>query len=121
MNTKEIKRENFINLYDENGKKHGLWEYYHDNGQLSSKVNYENGKQHGLWEYYFDNGQLRYKANYLNGKPHGLWEDYWRNGQLHYRKEYDNGVEVQPVKELTMDEIAEKFGISVSELRIIKE
>ena len=96
MNTKEIKRENFINLYDETGNKHGLWESY------------------------FSNGQLSYKGNYVNGEQHGLWESYYDNGQLHYRREYDNGVEVKAIKELTMDEIAEKFGISVSELKIKK-
>ena len=96
MNTSEIKRENYINLYNEKGEKHGVWESY------------------------YDNGQLFYRGNYVNGQRHGLWESYYPNGQLHYQQEYNMGKEVKPVVELTMDEIAKKFGISVSELKIKK-
>lgn len=118
MNTAEIKRENFINLYNENGKKHGVWEHYHDNGQLDSRRNYVNGEKHGVWEDYHYNGQLSYRRNYANGKLHGVCESYYANGQLNYRKEYNMGKEVQPVIELTLDEIAEKFKIPVSQLKI---
>ena len=33
-------------------------EEYHENGKLSSKGNYKNGKNHGLWESYDEDGQL---------------------------------------------------------------
>jgi len=53
------------------------------NGNVIYKGNYLNGKAHGLWERYWNNGILRYKANYLNGKRHGLCENYdWSNGNL---------------------------------------
>ena len=42
----------------------------------------EQGKRHGYWEYYHKNGQLWFKGNYVNGNRHGYWEDYWSNGQL---------------------------------------
>jgi len=94
MDSTEIKRENYINLYNEKGKKHGVWELYYGNGQLS------------------------FRGNYVNGKRHGVWESFWSNGELCYRKEYNMGEEVQPITELTLDEIAEKFGILVSQLKI---
>ena len=96
MNTTEIKRENFINLYNEKGERHGVWEDY------------------------YDNGQLRYRGNYVNGIEHGICESYYSSGQLCYRKEYNMGEEAQPVKELTLDEIAEKFGVPVGQLKIKK-
>ena len=40
------------------GNKEGLWEEYHDNGQLWFKINYKDGRQEGLWEKYDENGNL---------------------------------------------------------------
>jgi len=34
----------------------------------------KDGKRHGLWEWYYDNGQLWYKGYYINGQEDGLWE-----------------------------------------------
>ena len=69
----------------------------------------EKGEKHGYWEYYFGNGKLSYKGSYLNGEKHGYWESY-----------YDNGNEIQPITELTLEDIANKFGISVNNLKIKK-
>jgi antitoxin component YwqK of YwqJK toxin-antitoxin module len=121
---KEIRKDNLINLFDENGERHGYWEEYYDNGQLEYKRNYVNGKQHGYWEWYYSNGQLCYKGNYVNGKQHGYWEYYYSNGGLRYKGFYDMGKEVdynpdEPI-ELTLDEIALKLNIPVEQLKIKK-
>ena len=50
------------------GKKDGLYETYHENGQLKSKGNFKDGKQDGLWEGFYDNGQLGGKGNYKDGE-----------------------------------------------------
>ena len=62
-----------INQKDENGKKHGLWKAYHDNGKLWYKGEYKNGKSHGLWELYHENGKPIGKGEYKNNKDRGLW------------------------------------------------
>ena len=80
----------------------------------------DKGQKHGYWETYWGNGQLRYKGSFLNGKMHGDWESYFSNGQLDCKKTYDNGEEVKEVTELTLEDIAEKFGISVNNLKIKK-
>jgi uncharacterized protein len=101
----------------ENGIKEGLWNYYHDNGQLYSKGNYKNGNQDGYWVHYHENGQLNSKGDfkngelegsyityydsgnlyskgdYKNGKREGFWIGYWDNGQLTYKGNYKNGLE----------------------------
>jgi hypothetical protein len=82
---------NLINLFNENGERHGYWEYYYSNGKLDYKGNYVNGKRHGYWEYYYDNGKLFYKGNFVDGERHGYWEKYWSNGKLWYKGNYDNG------------------------------
>ena len=150
MKVEDIKRENFINLYNEKGEKHGLWEQYHSNSQLHFKGDYVDGKEHGLWEAYYYNGQLQYKGNYVAGKQHGYWEYYWDNGQLGFKGEWVNGklhgywesyyvngklkrkgyydmgkrVDYNPdepkIIELTLTDIAVKFNIPVEQLRIKK-
>ena len=89
---------NLINLYNEKGQKHGYWEWYWSNGQLLCKGNYVNGKRDGYWGRYYSCGQLMWKGNFVNGKF----------------------IEEKPVTELTMDEIAKKFGIPVEQLKIKK-
>jgi len=95
-NKMEKQAMNLINLYNEKGQKHGYWESYYKNGQLLSK------------------------GSFLNGKRHGDWEYYWDNGQLDYKKTYDNGKGVKEITELTLEDIANKFGISVNNLKIKK-
>jgi|688.fasta_scaffold963726_1 antitoxin component YwqK of YwqJK toxin-antitoxin module len=95
----EKQAQNLINLYNELGEKHGYWEEYFYDGQICSKGNFVNGRKNGYWEYHSSNGQLSRKGNWVNGKFH----------------------EEKPVTELTMDEIAKKFGIPVNQLKIKKE
>jgi antitoxin component YwqK of YwqJK toxin-antitoxin module len=113
---------NLINLYNERGEKHGYWEEYYDNGQLMRKGNFVNGNRDGYWEEYRPNGQLLWKGNYVNGNLDGYWEWYYSNGQLMSKGNYVNGrfQEETPVTELSMDEIAKKFGIPVNQLKIKK-
>jgi len=74
-----------------NGQKDGVWESYHNNGQLSSKVSYLNGNLNGVWEKYRENGQLDFKCSYLNGKLNGVCEKYRENGELFFKGSYLNG------------------------------
>ena len=64
-----------------NGKKHGPFVRYHDNGQLKGKETYKDGKLEGLWEKFYENGQLRSRQNYKNGKLDGLSEWFYTNGR----------------------------------------
>jgi antitoxin component YwqK of YwqJK toxin-antitoxin module len=94
----EKQAQNLINLYNERGQRHGYWEWYYSDGKLCSKGNYVNGKREGYWEWYYPDGQLWRKGN-------------WVNGEFHEEKEQT---------ELTMDEIAKRFGIPVEQLKIKK-
>ena len=49
------------------GKRDGLFETYHENGQLQAKGNLKDDKRDGLSEEYYENGQLKLKENYKNG------------------------------------------------------
>jgi antitoxin component YwqK of YwqJK toxin-antitoxin module len=82
----------FLGSFDENNRRTGYWEEYHDNGDVYSKGNYINGEAEGYWEYYYINGNIWQKGNYINDKRDGYWEEYWSNGNLWYKGNYKNGT-----------------------------
>ena len=47
----------------------GFWEYFHSNGQLSSKGKFKNGNQLGYWEYFNKDGTVneKYTGTYKYG------------------------------------------------------
>ncbi len=59
------------------GNRHGPYESYFIDGQLSFKRNYKDGRLDGLHEQYGENGQLKWHHNRKNGKKHGLSEIYF--------------------------------------------
>ena len=75
------------------GKRHGPYEEYRENGQLQLKTNYVAGERDGQLEYYDENGQLRSKTTYVAGERLGPYELYHENGQLAWRGTYNMGEE----------------------------
>jgi antitoxin component YwqK of YwqJK toxin-antitoxin module len=146
INIMEKQAQNLINLYNERGEKHGYWEWYVACGQLLCKGHYINGKRDGHWEWYWSGGQLEKKGHYVNGNTDGYWEWYYSCGQLSSKGHWVNGkqdgyweyyhscgqlsskghwvngnfIKEKPVTELSMDEIAKKFGVPVEQLKIKK-
>jgi antitoxin component YwqK of YwqJK toxin-antitoxin module len=53
-----------LNQYNEEGQRHGYWEYYYYHGTILSKGNYDNGQPYGYWEYYWGNGELKEQIFY---------------------------------------------------------
>ena len=81
--------ERRMNLKD--GKRHGPYEEYRENGQLQLKTNYVAGERDGQLEYYDENGQLRSKTTYVAGERLGPYELYHVNGQLEVRGNFNMG------------------------------
>jgi antitoxin component YwqK of YwqJK toxin-antitoxin module len=76
-----------------NGKKHGPWVRYYNNGQLLFKGTYKNGKKDGPWVSYWGNGQLFTKGTYKNGENEGPWVGYKKDGTVweEYTGTYKDG------------------------------
>ena len=81
--------ERRMNLKD--GKRHGPYEEYRENGQLQLKTNYVARERDGQLEYYDENGQLRSKTTYVAGERLGPYELYHVNGQLEVRGNFNMG------------------------------
>lgn len=65
----------------------GTVESHHPNGQVKESLEVKNGRPHGLYRKYFDDGSIRDSKFYKAGKISG---DFWPNGQLK-RKESRKG------------------------------
>ena len=87
-----------------NGRIHGLWITYLDNGNLSHKANYKNGKREGLFEVYHKNGRLYREGNYQSGKKIGLWLTYFKNGRISYKATYADGIEDGPINSYSSED-----------------
>jgi antitoxin component YwqK of YwqJK toxin-antitoxin module len=79
-----------------NGKTHGPWVSYHDNGRLEYKVTFKDDKEDGPYVEYYTNGQLYFKGTYKDGKEDGPWVGYHDNGQLYFKGTYKDGKEEGP-------------------------
>lgn len=114
------------------GIKEGLWNYYHDNGQLHEKGSYKKNIKDGNWVSYKETGELIYKGSYNQGIKEGYWiesrvwmdyskffmfKDYsfykngikdglyerkFRNGQLKYKGILKNGKQEGKWEEYTI-------------------
>jgi antitoxin component YwqK of YwqJK toxin-antitoxin module len=97
---------------------------HHDDGLLDFRIDIYNGKRHGLYEEFFEDGNLRYWCLYSHGKKDFYDEQYdkykrliqsytWRNGVLHGRCEsYELGAvsAVQHFENGELHGLWEKYG-----------
>mgnify|MGYP001177252499 CR=1 FL=1 len=98
----EIKQGKFIEFYpnkktikfqgqqDKNGKRHGKWQYFSENGIELSMTMYQHGEKHGHTIVKYPNGNIHYSGEYENGKKIGLWRSYSIDGQLVNEIDYSN-------------------------------
>ena len=77
-------------FYYKNGKKDGLYTWWHENGQKKSEGHYKNGKK-WVMTYWDENGQKRLESHYKDGKQEGLWTQRHKNGQKKSEGHYKNG------------------------------
>ena len=103
--------EETVNQTDTNGKKTGVWETKHKNGNIKERGEYENNKRVGVWETKHDNGNLFKRGGYVNGIAEGEWKFYDKSEKLKTTGKYVNGIAEGEWKIYNPDgeEIATKF------------
>ena len=70
----------------------GIAQKKNSTGSLIMEAHYQNGKKHGLYRMWFENGDLSYQADYKHGKRHGTVKSWWQNGLQRSESNYDMGV-----------------------------
>jgi hypothetical protein len=78
-----------VNL--KNGKRHGSYHNYYENGNVECVINYKNGELNGLYKSYYKNGNLKGVFNYENGIQAGEAFSYREDGSLFRKSNLVNG------------------------------
>ena len=82
----------FLLIYFVNRPKKNYW----GNGKLKSKEKFKNGRRNGIFKYYHYNGRLKSEGNFKNDKKDGTIKHYHDNGQLSLEEKWKNGKNVGP-------------------------
>ncbi|MBR1517485.1 MAG: hypothetical protein IJ620_05020 [Bacteroidales bacterium] len=64
------------------GQRDGHWVFYHPSGQIQTEADFVDGKQHGNYTVYRENGLPYYRGTYSHGQRVGTWEFYDAQGNL---------------------------------------
>ncbi len=90
-----------INRYDSDGKPHGKWKWFYDNGVLKKEGTFLHGLKNGYFKKYDKKGDLISVEKYTNGEKDQKVEelakldvktDYWPNGRPKIVASYKKGV-----------------------------
>ncbi len=73
---------------DAEGKRHGKWAYYSENGLELSTTMYDHGSKEGFSLVKYPDGRVRYYGDYHNDKQVGIWKIYDSQGAV---REIDYG------------------------------
>jgi antitoxin component YwqK of YwqJK toxin-antitoxin module len=73
------------------GKLHGDYRRYHENGQLLVETKYSNGELNGSYKEWREDGMLKTKTTYKDGLEDGLYEMYNKNGGLFIKSHFKDG------------------------------
>ena len=66
-------------------------ESYYSDGQIRSKGTIKNGKREGIWKWFHQDGSLWTIENYSNGQLDGEWKQYDKSGNLELKQVFDKG------------------------------
>ncbi len=72
------------------GKKTGLWTFYHSNGKLAEASHWNNNLKDGPITIFYESGNKEIQANLINGKLSGLFTEWFENGQIKSERNYNN-------------------------------
>ena len=73
-------------------QRHGLWTWWHKNGQKQMEGRYESDLPVGKFTWWYPNGQKQLQGEYINGKQQGKFTWWHPNGQKQLEGAYIAGV-----------------------------
>jgi uncharacterized protein len=73
-------------------QRHGLWTWWHKNGQKQMEGRYEADLPVGKFTWWYPNGQKQLQGEYINGKQQGKFTWWHSNGQKQLEGAYVAGV-----------------------------
>jgi hypothetical protein len=82
-----------IGCSDDEGRPHGPYALWHQNGQLGIEGMYWRGRLHGPFTRWEPSGQQTEQGRYRYGRKIGTWTRWHANGQVYVAGEYVDGRE----------------------------
>src|SRR5262249_17366867 len=73
-------------------QRHGLWTWWHKNGQKQMEGRYESDQPVGKFTWWYPNGQKQLEGEYIAGKQQGKFTWWHNNGQKQLEGAYLAGV-----------------------------
>ena len=64
-----------------------LREFYPE-GALKSEAEIKEGKLHGRYREYYENGKLKFRWKYANNQPKGTWKYYTEEGEFERKEKH---------------------------------
>lgn len=74
------------------GKRHGVTEYWYDNGTRQSLEFWAYGKREGMFTRWYANGQKQSETEWCNNQRHGVNKGWSYDGTLKYSEMYEHGI-----------------------------
>lgn len=68
-----------------------VFKCFYPNGNLMEKREIKNGKVHGCWKRYYEDGVLGYETNHIESKLNGKSISYFNDGEIMEESYYKNG------------------------------
>ncbi len=83
-----------INRFDSEGKKHGNWKYFYDDGSLQLECIYKHGLRNGYYKEYDADGNLLFAYKYVDGEKQEFVAEL---SKLDVKREYypDGNIKVK--------------------------
>jgi len=81
----------------QNGRRHGLYTEYFEDGGVYQNIEYREGKKDGMMKEFFRGGQVNLEIPFRDDKRHGTVVEYARNGEVVYKWIFEDG---EPVRKL---------------------
>ena len=72
-----------------NGRRHGLYLAYYNNGNIHTEQYFVDGIKQGLCSAYFMHGGLCARVNYKDDEHHGEYLTFYNNGMIHITANYN--------------------------------
>jgi hypothetical protein len=61
---------------------------YHENSEIYVSGEVKNRKKHGVWEFFYESGELQAREQYNEGVATGIWKTFSPNGRLMEKKDF---------------------------------
>ena len=81
------------------GKYHGVYKEFSEQGWVSHRSTYEHGRMHGVLHRFYENGMLQAEANYYHGRIHGRAKEFHPNGTVRLKMDYSYGNPLSSLEE----------------------